>query len=195
MTIFVMIAFLLIVLTILFLLCRRRKRGRLLYAVLTALFLFQFGQYQTRRGVLKSYADYEEIYAETYAGEIRFALNGKQTSMVVGVDENGVQNYMMVYQTKDGKWRRTLDDYGKRVLTHIDGIMVEEEKRLFGDDRYLIVTCIGEKNFAIECQGRVESVEINRPTLKGMTYYVYAEPDENGLYTIVINGEKAEFKL
>ena len=144
---------------------------------------------------MKSYADYEEIYAETYAGEIRFALNGKQTSMVVGVDENGVQNYMMVYQTKDGKWRRTLDDYGKRVLTHIDGIMVEEEKRLFGDDRYLIVTCIGEKNFAIECQGRVESVEINRSTLKGMTYYVYAEPDENGLYTIVLNGEKAELKL
>ena len=50
-------------------------------------------------GILKNFSDYKEAYYENYNGEIRFVLNGDKTDLIVGVNENGVQNYVMVYKS------------------------------------------------------------------------------------------------
>ena len=103
MLILLIIVFLLIVSATLFLICRKRKKGKIVYAISMGIFLFLFLRYQRESGILKNFSDYKEAYYENYNGEIRFVLNGDKTDLIVGVNENGVQNYVMVYKSK--KWK------------------------------------------------------------------------------------------
>ena len=108
MLILLIIVFLLIVSATLFLICRKRKKGKIVYAISMGIFLFLFLRYQRESGILKNFSDYKEAYYENYNGEIRFVLNGDKTDLIVGVNENGVQNYVMVYKWKiEDCFRRT----------------------------------------------------------------------------------------
>ena len=177
MLILLIIVFLLIVSATLFLICRKRKKGKIVYAISMGIFLLLFLRYQRESGILKNFSDYKEAYYENYNGEIRFVLNGDKTDLIVGVNENGVQNYVMVYKSKNGKLRTVLDERTKRIFPNVNGVIMEEE-------------C-----FEIECQDISKSLEINQPFAKGIVYYVYAKPDENGMYTIILDGEEVKFKL
>ena len=181
MLILLIIVFLLIVSATLFLICRKRKKGKIVYAI--------------SMGILKNFSDYKEAYYENYNGEIRFVLNGDKTDLIVGVNENGVQNYVMVYKSKNGKLRTVLDERTKRIFPNVNGVIMEEESSIFLDDHYLIISYMGEECFEIECQDISKSLEINQPFAKGIVYYVYAKPDENGMYTIILDGEEVKFKL
>lgn len=195
MLILLIIVFLLIVSATLFLICRKRKKGKIVYAISMGIFLFLFLRYQRESGVLKNFSDYKEAYYENYNGEIRFVLNGDKTDLIVGVNENGVQNYVMVYKSKNGKLRTVLDERTKRIFPNVNGVIMEEESSIFLDDHYLIISYMGEECFEIECQDISKSLEINQPFAKGIVYYVYAKPDENGMYTIILDGEEVKFKL
>ena len=76
MLILLIIVFLLIVSATLFLICRKRKKGKIVYAISMGIFLLLFLRYQRESGILKNFSDYKEAYYENYNGEIRFVLNG-----------------------------------------------------------------------------------------------------------------------
>lgn len=101
----------------------------------------------------------------------------------------------MVYKSKNGKLRTVLDERTKRIFPNVNGVIMEEESSIFLDDHYLIISYMGEECFEIECQDISKSLEINQPFAKGIVYYVYAKPDENGMYTIILDGEEVKFKL
>ena len=57
MLILLIIVFLLIVSATLFLICRKRKKGKIVYAISMGIFLLLFLRYQRESGILKNFSD------------------------------------------------------------------------------------------------------------------------------------------
>ena len=114
MLILLIIVFLLIVSATLFLICRKRKKGKIVYAISMGIFLFLFLRYQRESGILKNFSDYTEHnrLAETSYHIHEFVVTRLGIGKAHGLADN----------------TPILSDYGRLVVT-LGNVNTDEQHR------------------------------------------------------------------
>lgn len=178
------------VIALFFLLCRKRKHGRAVFVCLTLWFMAGMIRYETTQGSLRTFADLDDAYHADYTGEIRLVIDGNKTKLLVGVDDNAVQCYVVVRQNRNGAWRIVLGDDTK-LLWMQNGVMVQQITGGLSGERYLTVSCPTQTMIEPDVFSWLETQSL--PEYK--SGYAYVQPEEREPYTLTINGERMEWKL